>query len=204
VLRPGTESKRSVLLLSKPTSRQVESFLIAQRTEEFSYSEQGASRQQAPAGFTVDHNRIQLGEGVEDFNRAKRAIDAWKMFDLTWVNLSPSQGPIHRGANVAVVVSHLGFWSMNAARIVYVIDERGSSQTYGFAYGTLRDHGERGEERFTVEFHSDQTVWYDLYAFSRPSPLARLAYPYTRHLQRRFATDSKAAMLKAVRSKQPL
>jgi len=135
VLRPGTESKRSVLRLSKPTSQQVESFLIAQRTEEFSYSEQGASRQQAPAGFTVDHNRIQLGEGVEDFNRAKRAIDAWKMFDLTWVNLSPSQGPIHRGANVAVVISHLGFWSMNAARIVYVIDERGSSQTYGFAYG---------------------------------------------------------------------
>lgn len=204
MLRPGTESKRSVLRLSKPTSQQVESFLIAQRTEEFSYSEQGASRQQAPAGFTVDHNRIQLGEGVEDFNRAKRAIDAWKMFDLTWVNLSPSQGPIHRGANVAVVISHLGFWSMNAARIVYVIDERGSSQTYGFAYGTLRDHGERGEERFTVEFHSDQTVWYDLYAFSRPSPLARLAYPYTRHLQRRFATDSKAAMLKAVRSKEPL
>jgi len=204
VLRPGTESKRSVLRLSKPTSQQVESFLIAQRTEEFSYSEQGASRQQAPAGFTVDHNRIQLGEGVEDFNRAKRAIDAWKMFDLTWVNLSPSQGPIHRGANVAVVISHLGFWSMNAARIVYVIDERGSSQTYGFAYGTLRDHGEQGEERFTVEFHSDQTVWYDLYAFSRPSPLARLAYPYTRHLQRRFATDANAAMLKSVRSKELL
>ncbi|MGC1905481.1 MAG: DUF1990 family protein [Candidatus Acidiferrum sp.] len=82
----------------------------------------------------------------------------WKMFDLPWVNLCPSQGPINRGANVAVVISHLGFWSMNAARIVYVIDERGSSQTYGFAYGTLRDHGERGEERFTVEFHADQTV----------------------------------------------
>jgi uncharacterized protein (UPF0548 family) len=193
-----------VLRLSKPTSGQVESFLIAQRTEEFSYSETGASRQQAPVGFTVDHNRIQLGEGVEDFSRAKRAIEAWKMFDLPWINLCRSQGPIKRGANVAVVISHLGFWSMNAARIVYVIDERGSWQTYGFAYGTLRDHGERGEERFTVEFHPDQTVWYDLYAFSRPSRLARLAYPYTRHLQRRFATDSKAAMLKAVRSKEPL
>ena len=55
---------------------------------------------------------------------------------------------------------------MNACRIVYVIDEQGSSERYGFAYGTLPDHMERGEERFTVEFDTDdQTVWYDLYAF---------------------------------------
>ena len=69
---------------------------------------------------------------------------------------------------------------------------------YGFAYGTLPDHGERGEERFTVELDTDQTVWYDLYAFSRPSAVARVAYPFTRLLQKRFATDSKAAMQKAV------
>jgi Domain of unknown function (DUF1990) len=36
-------------------------------------------------------------------------------------------------------------------------------------------HGERGEERFRVEFNSDQWVWYDLHAFLQPSALARLA-----------------------------
>jgi uncharacterized protein (UPF0548 family) len=81
-----------------------------------------------------------------------------------------------------------------------LVDERSSSEKFGFAYGTLTDHGERGEERFTVEFNSDQTVWYDLFAFSRPNMLARLAYPYTRLLQKRFASDSKAAMQKAVQS----
>jgi len=104
---------------------------------------------------------------------------------------------VEPGASVAVLISHLGFWSLNACRIVYVINEHGSSKNYGFAYGTLPDHGERGEERFTVELNSDQTVWYDLSAF-RPNMLARLAYPYTRLLQRRFARDSKAAMQKAV------
>jgi uncharacterized protein (UPF0548 family) len=89
---------------------------------------------------------------------------------------------------------------LNACKIVYVVDERSSSEKFGFAYGTLTDHGERGEERFTVEFNSDQTVWYDLFAFSRPDMLARLAYPYTRLLQKRFASDSKAAMQKAVQS----
>jgi uncharacterized protein (UPF0548 family) len=61
-----------------------------------------------------------------------------------------------------------------------------------------------GEVRFTVEFHAaDETVWYDLYAFSRPRALARLAYPYTRALQKQFAADSTKAMLRAVRDAFP-
>ena len=79
------------------------------------------------------------------------------------------------------------------------MEERGAIEMYGFAYGTLSDHAEMGEERFTVEFHAnDETVWYDICAFSRPRPLARLAYPFTRALQRRFASDSKKAMHRAV------
>ena len=124
------------------------------------------------------------------------------MFDMAWIELCWPDTPIEPGATVAVVVSHLGFWSMNACRIVYVIDEPGPPERYGFAYGTLPDHMERGEERFTVEFHTgDQSVWYDVYALSRPSMLARLAYPVARGLQKRFAKDSMAAMEKAVRRK---
>jgi uncharacterized protein (UPF0548 family) len=68
----------------------------------------------------------------------------------------------------------------------------------GFAYGTLPHHVERGEERFSVEWHPDDTVWYDVRAFSRPRywPV-RLAFPLARWLQRRFVTESKAAMQKA-------
>ena len=90
---------------------------------------------------------------------------------------------------------------MNACRIVYLVKENGSLEKYGFAYGTLPDHGEIGEERFTVEFNpADQSVWYDLYAISRPTTLARLAYPFTRALQKRFARNSKVAMQRAVRA----
>jgi uncharacterized protein (UPF0548 family) len=55
------------------------------------------------------------------------------------------------------------------------------------------------EERFTVEWHAmDDGVWYDLYALSRPGhALVRLAYPFARRLQRRFARDSKRAMMAA-------
>ena len=185
--------------LSKPQRQSILAFISAQRNQKFSYAEVGCSRQQAPQRYTADHNRVVLGQGIETFERAKSAIRQWKMFDMTWVDLCWPDTPIEPGATVAVLVSHLGFWSLNACRIVYVIDEHGSSERYGFAYGTLPDHGERGEERFTVELDThDQTVWYDIYAFSRPSTLARLAYPFARALQKRFARDSKAAMQKAV------
>src|SRR5262249_20824062 len=70
----------------------------------------------------------------------------------------------------------------------------GQVQRYGFAYGTLPEHAESGEERFTVEWHeADDAVWYDILAFSRPHQLlVRLGYPLARRLQKRFARDSAA------------
>lgn len=118
------------------------------------------------------------------------------MFDLGWVELCWPDTPIEVGATVAVLVRHYGFWSLNACRIVYVVEE---TERYGFAYGTLAEHGEAGEERFTVEMRAeDQRVWYDIYAFSRPRGLARIGYPLARRLQKRFAGDSKEAMRRAV------
>jgi uncharacterized protein (UPF0548 family) len=185
--------------VSKPDPDAIATFLAAQRNETFSYAEVGCSRHQPPPRrYVADYNRIKLGEGQDKFEQAKHALRNWKMFRMSWIDLCWPVTPIEPGRDVAVVVSHLGFWSINACRIVYVIDERGSSEKYGFAYGTLPDHCARGEERFTLELDSDRTVWYDLYAISRPNALARLAYPFTRSLQKRFAEGSKTAMQKAV------
>jgi uncharacterized protein (UPF0548 family) len=136
---------------------------------------------------------------METFEKARKAIQQWKMFNVPWLTLCWPDTPIEPNAAVAVLASHAGFWSLNACRIVYVMEEHGACERYGFAYGTLPEHGERGEERFTVEFHrNDHSVWYDVYAFSRPRLMARLAYPYARLLQRRFARDSMNAMKEAV------
>ena len=105
------------------------------------------------------------------------------------------------GMDVAILIKHFGFCSLNASRIVYVVDEDGPIAKYGFAYGTLMEHAERGEKRFTVERNrSENKVWYAVLAFSRPNKqLAKLGYPLSRKLQRRFAEASKAAMLGATR-----
>jgi uncharacterized protein (UPF0548 family) len=187
--------------LSKPSRNSILAFISAQKMEQFSYREVAYSQQGAPEGYTVDHNRVKLGQGAETYERAKDAVRAWKMFEMPWIELCWPDVAIETGATVAVLVSHLGFWSLNACRIAYVIEERGIIEKYGFAYGTLKKHGEIGEERFTVEFNSaDGTVWYDLYAFSRAGVVARLAYPFSRSLQKRFARESKEAMRRAVQS----
>jgi uncharacterized protein (UPF0548 family) len=105
--------------------------------------------------------------------------------------------PIEVGENVAPVARHLGFYSLNACRIVYVIDE---PNRFGFAYGTLTEHAEIGEERFTVEFDPDTgVVWYDVFAFSRPGGIfVKLGYPYARYRQKAFSRGSKEAMLRAI------
>lgn len=188
-----------MFLLRKPSTLQISAFITAQQKSSFSYTPLEITRNGATSGYTVDHNRVRLGSGAQCFDAAIAAIRQWKMFDLGWVNLFPDETPIEAGATVAVVIRHLGFWSMNACRIVYVVEDHGRLERYGFAYGTLTEHAERGEESFVVEWNQeDDTVWYDLLAFSKPGPLARLGYPFARHLQKRFARDSKEAMKKAV------
>ncbi|HYX26887.1 MAG TPA: DUF1990 domain-containing protein [Thermoanaerobaculia bacterium] len=202
--RSGNLTRR-VFLLMKPSPQLVERFLAQQRSRTFSYRAVGHSRRGAPAGFTADHHRLRLGEGRATFARAVEALRSWRTFDLGWVSTYPPTAPQEPGTTVAVRVRHFGFWSLNACRVVYRIDDEGPVVRYGFAYGTLPDHGERGEERFTVEWHhEDNSVWYDLFAFSRPNlPLARLGYPLTRLLQKRFARDSRRAMALAAAVQWP-
>ena len=53
---------------------------------------------------------------------------------------------------MGVLGRHFGLWSLNAFRIIYLIEEEASLlKRYGFAFGTLPGDVERGEERFTVE-----------------------------------------------------
>jgi uncharacterized protein (UPF0548 family) len=199
-------SLAAVFLLLKPTAERIEQFLAAQDHRPFSYREVGYSRRGGPPGYKVDHNRIRLGEGRATFARAVNAMRSWKMFDLGWVEAFPATDVIKPGAAVAVRCRHFGFWSLNACRIVYLVDDEGPIVRFGFAYGTLPDHAERGEERFTVEWHhADGSVWYDIYAFSRPNhPLARLAYPLARLLQKRFVWSSKRAMARAAAAPFPV
>jgi uncharacterized protein (UPF0548 family) len=186
-----------VFFSRKPGIKEIEELTALSRAQTHSYSEVGATRATPPVGYNIDHNRVVLGRGTETFRRAMTAIDEWRMFDMPWIELVPARPEAKEGETVAVVVKHFGFYSVNISRVVYRIEDE---DRYGFAYGTLPCHSERGEERFMVEH--DQTtdeVWYDVYAFSKPHALAaQIGYALSRRLQKRFAKESMEAMQRAV------
>jgi len=190
-----------LFLLAKPSDEQIRNIIAAQRNAPFSYSVAGASRDDAPpAGYKRDHNRVRLGTGEAIFNRAVAAVQRWEMFNFPLMLLCWPDAPIAVGSTVALLAAAFGLWTLSACRIVYTIDEEQPLRRYGFAYGTLPEHVARGEERFQVEWNrADDSVWYDIVAFSQPNQLlARLGYPAMRMAQKRFAHDSKRAMLRAV------
>jgi len=185
-----------MFFLRQPSPEAIRRFISHQRDLQFSYPEVGATVGELPSGYIVDRNRIKLGTGNEVYERAITALQNWKQFDLGWVRMVPPETPIEVGAVVAILTRHFGFWSLNACRVVYLINQDGPVKKFGFAYGTLSSHAERGEERFTIEWHkTDDTIWYDILAFSRPNQfLVKLGFPLARRLQKRFASDSLAAM----------
>jgi uncharacterized protein (UPF0548 family) len=189
-----------MLSLRKPSAQSIRPFLEAQAKLPFSYAAVGATAKTPPAGYAVDRTRIKLGEGEPVFHAAKAALRRWEQFHLGWVEAWSPDTAIQTGEVVAVMGRAIGLWWLNACRIVYVVDESGPINKFGFAYGTLPGHVESGEERFLIEWdRGDNGVWYDILAFSRPNYiLTRLGYPVVRRTQKRFGRDSAAAMLSVV------
>jgi uncharacterized protein (UPF0548 family) len=188
-----------MLSLFAPTEAALSALLQREQGAAFTYPDPGLTRQDAPpsAGYDLDCNAIQVGSGGATFAAAVAALRKWRMFPPTWTRIVPTGALIAEGQTVVVVARVLGLWWTNTARVVYTFDE---PRRAGFAYGTLPDHAERGEERFRIEWRDDDSVWYDLRAVSRPRHwLARLGYPIVRRLQRTFARDSLAALCAAVR-----
>jgi uncharacterized protein (UPF0548 family) len=153
----------------------------------------GPEEHHLPKGYVRDHTRTEIGYGPQAFDAARAAFLKWQQFDLGWVRVANPEAAIVVDEIVAVQAHALGLWSVSYSRILYVIDE---PDRFGFGYGTTPMHIERGEERFLIELYPvSGVVSYDLLAVSQPAHwVAKLAYPYTRSRQQKFAQDSHRRM----------
>jgi len=197
-----------MFLILKPTDERIREYLARQLDQPLSYDLVGCTRQDPErlSHWNVDRKRAIVGHGEAAFGKGKTAIETWRMFPPEIAELC-CQEPPRVGLNVAVLywAAPVRLWILMAARVVYLVNENierdgNHVERFGFGYGTLSDHAERGEERFVVEWNRrDDSVWYDLMAVSQPRHwLARLAYPYNRYEQARFRRLSAAAMQRAV------
>ena len=188
-----------MFFLRRPSPQVIDRVLADSRVLPLSYGPVGLLSA-PPANFDTDETAAVIGNGSADFERARGALKAWKQFDVGWAELFPKNAPIEPGSVVLVLLRHLGFWSLNGCRVVYRVGEAEPECRFGFAYGSLSNHAELGEEIFEVTFEpASGDVTYRIHAASRPrAALARVGYPLARLLQARFRRDSVEAMRRAL------
>jgi uncharacterized protein (UPF0548 family) len=175
--------------------RQLERLRTEYERKQLTYEEVGATRGQLPAGYAHTRRRVRVGSGNDVFTSASDALLSWQMHRRSGLSVA-ADGPatIDR-----TVVLGLGYRLVViiACRIVYICDE---PRRRGFAYGTLPDHPEQGEESFIVSQDDDGTVWFDITVFSRPgSALIRYVHPIAKIVQAVWTRRYGRALLASVR-----
>ena len=184
--------------LKFPIRQHLDSFLNQKSTTDFSYPEVGQTQGTLPNTYNHDAHSIVLGKGEAVWEKAKTALLNWQQFPKNWTNIYPSKAPIQSGTTVSVLFKVFGLWWINSTRIVYTFDEE---NRFGFAYGTLPGHVEKGEEVFWIEKDEAGMVSYHIKAFSRPAHLlVWLVYPISRMYQARFFRESRKQMFQLINS----
>jgi uncharacterized protein (UPF0548 family) len=189
-----------VIRLFRPDERTIAAALARGADGPLSYDDVGMTRRPRAKGWPVNRIRTALGRGPEVWRRAVAALARWEQYQTSWTALHPTAPALTPGTNFAALGKHYGFWSVNCCRVVYGPDaDARETGAFAYAIGTLEDHSESGEERFLIEREDDETVWFELVAYARAKhPLGKLVPPAVTHVQRKFARDAAAAMMRAV------
>ena len=180
-----------MFLLRRPSPSAIDRFLRDSQDLELSYYPVGIVNQLHHRNLS--ESIVAVGKGRAEFERARAALMAWKQSNIGWMEIFPKEPPAV-GRVVVILARHLGFWSLNACRVLYFVGNPGE-MCFGFAYGTLTSHSVAGEELFEVFLDEHDDVMFRIRAVSWPHALlARIGWPFTRRLQVRFRRNSAAAL----------
>lgn len=122
-----------MFLARRPSPEAIDRFVRDSQELPLSYGPIGIVNDETPCR-DLDEAIVTIGRGRTGFDRARAALIAWKQFDIGWVETFPRNAPVEVETVVAVLIQHLGFWSLNGCRVLYNVDGDGR---FGFAYGTL-------------------------------------------------------------------
>jgi uncharacterized protein (UPF0548 family) len=125
---------------------------------------------------------LDVGRGDATFRAARTALQTWVPQRGLGAEVLPAGLRVALDETVLVVLRRGPIFFVAPNRVVALVDE---PRRFAFAYGTLPGHPERGEESFTVEWLSDDTVRATIRVQARPATLAaRVAGPLGGWLQR--------------------
>jgi uncharacterized protein (UPF0548 family) len=170
--------------LRRPAPGELARLLAAAKEAAPTYADVGATeREPLPAGFRHDRDSVVLGVGQETYARAVALLRVWGVQRGAGLAVTPVDAVVEPGATVVLIIRAAGLWTTAPCRVVHVSEE---PSRFAFAYGTLPGHPETGEAAFAIERGPAGEVVFRVWSFSRPvDPLARLAAPLARRIQRR-------------------
>lgn len=184
--------------LRRPSDDDLTRLLDRTRSDELTYGPTGTTIDGGcPDGLRRHEWSTTLPGG--SFDRARDALSTWAMHRATGLHVA-AEGDVATGINVAMAAPLPAGWIDVTCRVVKTLDEPGR---WGFAYGTLPVHPERGEESFVLTLDCDGRVRFDVVAVSAPThPLARLAGPVADRMQDR-AVRGYLRALEAIATGKP-
>eukprot|EP00884_Botryococcus_braunii_P003482 jgi/Botrbrau1/13134/Bobra.0187s0089.1 len=171
------------------------------------------------SGFVEDYDAYKVGKGRKTFKAASEALRKWEHLQLGWV--ISNHPPVGIGSGLCIAARLLFLWLRNPLSVVYqgktnrglvprfvgshcrsLPAARCPGHRLWLGATCLKGHVLAGEERWAVQWQkNDDSVWYEIYAFSKPdSLLAWIAYPVCRYYQMKFRRDSAKKMLEALQS----
>lgn len=166
-----------VITLGNPAPGRLDDALAEAARHDVTYHHVGSTLDPASACHT---RTIELGRNT--FDVGVEGLKAWVCHRGIGADVHPEGAPIAVGTNVLVVLRVGPVRLLVPDRIVAVLNE---PNRFGFAYGTLPGHPERGEEAFLLERHPDGRTTATIRVAARGDwPIARLAAPIVRLLQR--------------------
>jgi uncharacterized protein (UPF0548 family) len=180
--------------MRRPSGAAIEGLLAEQAAAAVTYAPVGGTRtaDATPDGYHRDHYETHLGSAEATFDRACEAIRAWAVHRRSGLEVFPESARLADDQTVVLLTKATGLWVTACCRVVWMLD---APDAFGFGYGTLPCHPERGEEAFVVRRSPDGEVAFEIDAFSRPvHPLARLGAPVARRVQRAATLRYLAAM----------
>lgn len=184
------------LHLRRLSRARLEELLWASRLDDFTYAPVGVVMD-AQVPTTLHRNRWEVSlTGAGAFGRGRQAIQDWEVHRGAGLSVI-TDGALRVGTNVAMAAPLPVGCIEVTCRVTAVVDE---PDAFGFAYGTLSVHPERGEESFILTRTDDNRVQFVVAAASEPAhPLARLAPFVASRLQDKACKRYLAAMTHATR-----
>lgn len=143
--------------LGRPGADALDELLERARESTLTYDHVGSTLNDSgePTPTRVRTERLELGQGDAVFDAAVAGLRSWACHRGLPAAIHPADAPLVVGTSLLVVLGVGPAFVVVPDRVVAVVDE---PRRFGFAYGTLEGHQERGEESFVVEHLDDDRV----------------------------------------------